>query len=167
MGTQRKGDRKVSFNQLITAIKHFDISNTFLRNIKGLIAYKSIALILGYKLLLRLCAPKDCPKHVITPWCNDIVPYILLCLDMIFDRLQAARLELLTKLLKQREQNHAELNIKRLDKMWRKKQKEKEAFTQKVRHEHIRGRRKTKSCLCKVVLTLVLVGSTNYLTFVV
>lgn len=54
-------------------------------------------------------------------------------------RLQEARLQLLTKLLKQREQNHADLNIKRLDKMWRKKQKEKEAFIQKVRHEHIRG----------------------------
>ena len=62
-----------------------------------------------------------------------------LCLTMlVFYRLQEARLQLLTKLLKQREQNHAELNIKRLDKMWKKKQKEKEAFIQKVRHEHIR-----------------------------
>ncbi|XP_067928775.1 cilia- and flagella-associated protein 91-like [Watersipora subatra] len=58
------------------------------------------------------------------------------------EKLQEARLQLLTKLLKQREHNHAELNIKRLDKIWRKKQKEKEAFIQKVRHEHIRAIRK-------------------------
>lgn len=33
-------------------------------------------------------------------------------------RLQEARLEVLKKLLKQREENHQELNIKRLDKLW-------------------------------------------------
>ena len=63
----------------------------------------------------------------------------MICFTYTVCRLQEARLQLLTKLLKQREKNHAELNIKRLDKMWKKKQKEKEAFIQKVRHEHIRG----------------------------
>ena len=41
----------------------------------------------------------------------------LMCLNFI-SRLQEARLEVLKQLLKQREENHQELNIKRLDKLW-------------------------------------------------
>ena len=40
-----------------------------------------------------------------------------MCLKFI-SRLQEARLEVLKQLLKQREENHQELNIKRLDKLW-------------------------------------------------
>lgn len=39
-------------------------------------------------------------------------------LFFIIFRLQEARLEVLKQLLKQREENHQELNIKRLDKLW-------------------------------------------------
>lgn len=54
-------------------------------------------------------------------------------------RLQEARLEVLKQLLKKREENHAELNIKRLDKLWSKKQKEKDAKVKKIRNEHIKS----------------------------
>lgn len=53
-------------------------------------------------------------------------------------RLQDARLEVLKQLLKKREENHAELNIKRLDKLWTKKQKEKDYRVKKIRNEHIK-----------------------------
>ena len=54
-------------------------------------------------------------------------------------RLQEARLEVLKQLLKKREENHAELNIKRLDKLWSKKQKEKDSKVKKIRNEHIKS----------------------------
>lgn len=58
------------------------------------------------------------------------------------EKLQEARLEVLKQLLKNREENHQELNIKRLDKLWSKKQKEKEAKIKKIRNEHIKTIRK-------------------------
>lgn len=58
------------------------------------------------------------------------------------EKLQEARLEVLKQLLKKREENHQELNIKRLDKLWSKKQKEKEAKIKKIRNEHIKTIRK-------------------------
>ncbi|ESO99083.1 hypothetical protein LOTGIDRAFT_142246, partial [Lottia gigantea] len=58
------------------------------------------------------------------------------------ERLQEARLEVLKKLLKQREENHQDLNSKRLDKLWRKKQKVKESRVKKIRNEHIKTIRK-------------------------
>ncbi|KAJ8311832.1 hypothetical protein KUTeg_010617 [Tegillarca granosa] len=58
------------------------------------------------------------------------------------EKLQEARLEVLKKLLKQREENHQELNIKRLDKLWSKKQKDKEVKIKRIRNEHIKTIRK-------------------------
>ncbi|OWF41651.1 cilia- and flagella-associated protein 91-like isoform X2 [Mizuhopecten yessoensis] len=58
------------------------------------------------------------------------------------EKLQEARLEVLKDLLKKREENHQELNIKRLDKIWSKKQKEKESKIKKIRNEHIKTIRK-------------------------
>ncbi|XP_056010247.1 cilia- and flagella-associated protein 91-like isoform X1 [Ostrea edulis] len=58
------------------------------------------------------------------------------------EKLQDARLEVLKQLLKKREENHAELNIKRLDKLWTKKQKEKDYRVKKIRNEHIKSIRK-------------------------
>lgn len=58
------------------------------------------------------------------------------------EKLQEARLEVLKQLLKQREENHQELNIKRLDKLWSKKQKTKEDKIKKIRNEHIKTIRK-------------------------
>lgn len=58
------------------------------------------------------------------------------------EKLQEARLEVLKQLLKQREENHQELNIKRLDKLWSKKQRDKEAKIKKIRNEHIKTIRK-------------------------
>ncbi|BFZ13751.1 hypothetical protein BsWGS_16789 [Bradybaena similaris] len=58
------------------------------------------------------------------------------------EKLQEARLEVLQKLLKQREENHQQLNIKRLDKLWAVKQKDKEARSKRIRNEHIKAIRK-------------------------
>ncbi|KAL5020064.1 hypothetical protein ScPMuIL_002956 [Solemya velum] len=58
------------------------------------------------------------------------------------EKLQEARLEVLMQLLKQREENHQELNVKRLDKLWSKKQREKERKIKKIRNEHIKTIRK-------------------------
>ncbi|XP_052061447.1 cilia- and flagella-associated protein 91-like [Mytilus californianus] len=66
------------------------------------------------------------------------------------EKLQEARLEVLKQLLKKREENHAELNIKRLDKLWSKKQKEKEAKIKKIRNEHIKTIRKLTGKRAKV-----------------
>ncbi|XP_077985576.1 cilia- and flagella-associated protein 91-like isoform X2 [Glandiceps talaboti] len=58
------------------------------------------------------------------------------------EKLQEARLEVLKKILKEREENHAELNAKRLDKLWSKKQQEKEQKVMRIRNEHIKTIRK-------------------------
>ncbi|GFO15944.1 cilia- and flagella-associated protein 91 [Plakobranchus ocellatus] len=58
------------------------------------------------------------------------------------EKLQQARLDVLKQLLKQREENHQELNIKRLDKLWAIKQKNKEHRIKKIRNEHIKSIRK-------------------------
>ena len=57
-------------------------------------------------------------------------------------RLQEARLEVLQRLLKQREEHHQDLNTKRLDRLWAKKQEEKESRVAKIRAEHIKTIRK-------------------------
>jgi hypothetical protein len=56
--------------------------------------------------------------------------------------LQEARLEVLQRLLKQREEHHQDLNIKRLDRLWARKQEEKESRVKKIRGEHIKTIRK-------------------------
>ncbi|XP_013385345.1 cilia- and flagella-associated protein 91 [Lingula anatina] len=58
------------------------------------------------------------------------------------EKLQEARLEVLQSLLKEREENHQQLNTKRLDKMWGKKQEEKERRVKYIRNEHIKAIRK-------------------------
>ncbi|EDO26341.1 predicted protein, partial [Nematostella vectensis] len=58
--------------------------------------------------------------------------------------LQEARLEVLQRILQEREEDHAELNTKRLDRLWSKKQKEKEAKFDKIQKEHIKKMRKLK-----------------------
>lgn len=67
-------------------------------------------------------------------------------------RLQDARLEVLKQLLKKREENHAELNIKRLDKLWTKKQKEKDYRVKKIRNEHIKCMYNNLSLVICVIL---------------
>ncbi|XP_078575552.1 cilia- and flagella-associated protein 91-like isoform X2 [Branchiostoma floridae x Branchiostoma japonicum] len=58
------------------------------------------------------------------------------------EKLQEARLEVLKKLLQQREQNHRELTTKRLDRLWTKKQQHKEDKVTRIRREHIKTIRK-------------------------
>ncbi|XP_071806204.1 cilia- and flagella-associated protein 91-like isoform X2 [Asterias amurensis] len=58
------------------------------------------------------------------------------------EKLQEARLEVLHTILREREENHAELNTKRLDKLWTKKQKEREKKVNWIRKEHIKSIRK-------------------------
>ncbi|EDO40940.1 predicted protein [Nematostella vectensis] len=60
------------------------------------------------------------------------------------EKLQEARLEVLQRILQEREEDHAELNTKRLDRLWSKKQKEKEAKFDKIQKEHIKKMRKLK-----------------------
>ncbi|CAG5116047.1 unnamed protein product [Candidula unifasciata] len=67
------------------------------------------------------------------------------------EKLQEARLEVLQKLLKQREENHQELNIKRLDKLWAVKQKDKEARSKKIRSEYIKAIRKLTNKRARVL----------------
>ena len=55
-------------------------------------------------------------------------------------RLQAARLKVLKKMLQEREEYNNEANTKRLDKLWSKKQKEKEKKFDKIRAEHIKSK---------------------------
>lgn len=64
---------------------------------------------------------------------------------VLFCRLQEARLKLLQKILKEREEHHSEITSKRLDKVWSKKQKEKEKKVAWIRKEHIKGEDK-KGC---------------------
>jgi len=58
------------------------------------------------------------------------------------EKLQEARLEVLEKLLIQREAKQQELNDKRLDKLWSKKQKSKEHSILRIRKDHIKAIRK-------------------------
>ncbi|KAK7106474.1 cilia- and flagella-associated protein 91-like isoform X2 [Littorina saxatilis] len=70
------------------------------------------------------------------------------------EKLQEARLEVLKKLLIKREENHQELNVKRLDKLWSKKQQDKESRIKKIRNEHIKSIRKLTASRRKVENTL-------------
>ena len=54
-------------------------------------------------------------------------------------RLQEAKLQVLQKILQDREEKHNELNTKRLDKLWSKKQQDKERKFDKIRAEHIKS----------------------------
>ncbi|ELU06518.1 hypothetical protein CAPTEDRAFT_90714, partial [Capitella teleta] len=58
------------------------------------------------------------------------------------EKLQEARLEVLKRLLKQREEHHQDLNTKRLDRLWARKQEEKEERVARIRAEHIKTIRK-------------------------
>jgi len=58
------------------------------------------------------------------------------------EKLQDARLEVLKKILQQREEKNNDLNTKRLDKVWSKKQQAKERRFDKIRAEHIKMIRK-------------------------
>ena len=69
-------------------------------------------------------------------------------------RLQEERLEVLKKLLVQREIKQQELNDKRLDKLWSKKQKIKEGKILKIRKDHIKSEfiiRITKTQTLKII----------------
>lgn len=58
------------------------------------------------------------------------------------EELQEARLEVLIKILQQREDTHAELNNKRLDHIWSQKQEEKDVKFESIKSAHIRTIRK-------------------------
>lgn len=58
------------------------------------------------------------------------------------ERLQEARLEVLKKLLKQREDKQQEANTKRLDNLWSKHQHKKEEKIMRIRNNHIKAIRK-------------------------
>ena len=62
-------------------------------------------------------------------------------------RLQEAKLKVLQKLLQERERKNSDLNAKRLDKLWSKKQEQKERKFDKIRTEHIKSKGLT-SHLC-------------------
>ncbi|XP_077864183.1 cilia- and flagella-associated protein 91-like [Saccoglossus kowalevskii] len=66
------------------------------------------------------------------------------------EKLQEARLEVLMQILKEREENHQELNAKRLDKLWSKKQQEREDRVKRIRNEHIKTIRKLTETRRKV-----------------
>ena len=55
-------------------------------------------------------------------------------------RLQEAKLKVLQKLLQERERKNSDLNAKRLDKLWSKKQEQKERNFDKIRTEHIKSK---------------------------
>lgn len=58
------------------------------------------------------------------------------------EKLQEAKLNVLQQILQDREERNVELNDKRLDKLWSKKQEEKEKKYDKIRAEHIKMIRK-------------------------
>lgn len=57
----------------------------------------------------------------------------------LLHRLQDARLEVLKRLLIQRDMKQQELNNKRLDKLWSQKQQSKDEEVEKIRKEHIKS----------------------------
>lgn len=58
------------------------------------------------------------------------------------EKLQEARLAMLKKMLKQREETNKNLTTKRLDKLWKIKQEDKETRFKKLRKEHVKAVRK-------------------------
>merc|ERR1719468_1396933 len=58
------------------------------------------------------------------------------------EQLQNVRMEILKKMLKTREENQANILVKRLDRLWVKKQKEKDAKIKKLRTDNIKNIRK-------------------------
>jgi len=58
------------------------------------------------------------------------------------EKLQEARLTMLKKMLKQREETNKNLTTKRLDKLWKIKQEDKESRFKKLRKEHVKAVRK-------------------------
>jgi len=58
------------------------------------------------------------------------------------EKLQTTKLQVLKKMLKNREEKNSELNTKRLDKLWSRKQQDKEKKFDKIRAEHIKMIRK-------------------------
>ncbi|KAH0628682.1 hypothetical protein JD844_010104 [Phrynosoma platyrhinos] len=62
--------------------------------------------------------------------------------EVEIEELQEVRLELLKALLKNREENHSELNVSRLDTQWFKLMREKEEKVKRIQHEHIKAIRR-------------------------
>uniref|UniRef100_A0A8D0HD47 Cilia- and flagella-associated protein 91 n=1 Tax=Sphenodon punctatus TaxID=8508 RepID=A0A8D0HD47_SPHPU len=62
--------------------------------------------------------------------------------EQAIEILQEIRLEVLKNLLKQREENHNEVDVTRLDAHWFNRQQEKEEKIRKIHHEHIKAIRK-------------------------
>lgn len=58
------------------------------------------------------------------------------------EKLQAARLEVLKRLLRQRQENQEDVTNRRLDRLWSRRQKEKEEKFKRIRYEHIKIIRK-------------------------
>jgi hypothetical protein len=58
------------------------------------------------------------------------------------EKVQEARLLVLMKLLKQREDQHSDLNAKRLDRLWSRKQEDIKAKVDRIHAEHVRSIRK-------------------------
>ncbi|XP_044129331.1 cilia- and flagella-associated protein 91 isoform X3 [Bufo gargarizans] len=58
------------------------------------------------------------------------------------EKLQAARLEVLRKLLQKRKETQKEMDTKRLDAKWTKLQRDKEELAERIRKEHVRAIRK-------------------------
>ncbi len=68
-----------------------------------------------------------------------LVKLILKLIDFCY-RIQNMRMELLKKMLKTREENQASILAKKLDRLWAKKQKEKDHKIKKLRAENIKSR---------------------------
>jgi hypothetical protein len=56
-------------------------------------------------------------------------------------------MQILKHMLKDREENQANILTKRLDRLWTKKQKEKESKIRKLRYEHIKSRQASLNCI--------------------
>ncbi len=72
-----------------------------------------------------------------------IVCYNYQLLDYLFIvvyRIQNMRMELLKKMLKTREENQASILAKKLDRLWAKRQREKEHKIKKLRAENIKSK---------------------------
>lgn len=68
-----------------------------------------------------------------------IIEINLLIDPATFSRLQGLRLEVLIKLLRQREDAYQEMSNQKLDRLWNKKQQEKEKLFHKLRSKYVKG----------------------------
>ncbi|XP_040278741.1 cilia- and flagella-associated protein 91 isoform X2 [Bufo bufo] len=70
------------------------------------------------------------------------------------EKLQAARLEVLRKLLQKRKETQKEMDTKRLDAKWTKLQRDKEELAERIRKEHVRAIRKLSQQMGNIEKTL-------------